>query len=168
MNSLSVISILNEFEFICLYFGIATVSTQLNDFNYCYQTQFYLIPIICLYTVKWLQVLLLNSNYSIQQNSFICTQSYDSNVISIFQFRYAEFQVLLFNTYNSCQHYSFVYTQLNGSKYCYVSLTIQLDICYFFYLQLNDQTVLFKTIQLSISHLFAHSLNVKQFYLTQK
>ena len=26
------------------------------------------------------------------------------------------------------QHYSFVCTQLNGPKYCYVSLTIQLDI----------------------------------------
>ena len=35
-------------------------------------------------------------------------------------------------------------TQLIGSKYCYVSLTIQLNISY--YTQLNDQTVLFQTI----------------------
>ena len=34
-----------------------------------------------------------------------------------------------------------------------------------FYTQLNDQTVQFLTIQFSISHLFAHSLNAKQFYL---
>ena len=31
--------------------------------------------------------------------------------------------------------------------------------------QLNDQTVLFQPIQFSISHLLAHSLNVKQFFL---
>ena len=35
-------------------------------------------------------------------------------------------------------------------KYCYVSLTIQLDISHFF-TQLNDQTVLFQTIQFSMS-----------------
>ena len=32
------------------------------------------------------------------------------------------------------------------------------------YIQLNDQTVLFQTIQFIISHLFAHSLNVKVFF----
>ena len=32
-----------------------------------------------------------------------------------------------------------------------------------FFAQLNDQTVLYLTIQFSISHLFAHSLNVKHF-----
>ena len=47
-------------------------------------------------------------------------------------------------TNNSIKHKSFVYTQL------------------------NDQTVLFQTIQFSVSHLFAHSLNVKQFYLTHR
>ena len=36
------------------------------------------------------------------------------------------------------------------------------------YAQLNDQTVLFQTIQYSVSHLFALSLNVKQFYLTKR
>ena len=38
----------------------------------------------------------------------------------------------------------------------------------FIYTQLDDQTVLFSTIQFSISHLFAHSLNVKQFHLTHR
>ena len=33
-------------------------------------------------------------------------------------------------------------------------------------IQLNDQTVLFLTIQFSINHLFALNVNVKQFYLT--
>ena len=34
--------------------------------------------------------------------------------------------------------------------------------------QLNDQTVLFLTIQFSICHLFALNLNVKQFYFTHR
>ena len=36
----------------------------------------------------------------------------------------------------------------------------------FVYIELNDQTILFQTIQFGIRHLFALSLNVKQFYLT--
>ena len=35
-------------------------------------------------------------------------------------------------------------------------------------MQLNNQTVLFQTIQFSISHLFALSLNINQFYLTYR
>ena len=70
-----------------------------------------------------------------------------------------EFQVLLINTNNSIQHYSFVSTQLNSFKVCYVSLTIQLNICHLFTHRKNCQTVLF----LTLSHLFAHSLNVKKF-----
>ena len=54
------------------------------------------------------------------------------------------FQVLLCITNNSIKHQSFVYTQL------------------------NDQTVLFQTTQFSTSHLFALSLNIKQFYLTHR
>ena len=38
----------------------------------------------------------------------------------------------------------------------------------FVYTQLNDQTVLFQAIRFGVSHLFVHSLNVKQFYLTHK
>ena len=53
-------------------------------------------------------------------------------------------------------------SKLNGSKYCYVSVTIQLNISHLF-TQLNKQTVLFQTIQFNLSH-----LNDKQFYLTQR
>ena len=35
----------------------------------------------------------------------------------------------------------------------------------FIYVQLNDQAVLFLTIRFNMNNLFAHSLNVKQFYL---
>ena len=38
----------------------------------------------------------------------------------------------------------------------------------FVYTHLNDQIVLFPTIQFSISHLFALILDVKQFYLTHR
>ena len=65
-------------------------------------------------------------------------------------------------------------TKLNGSKYYYISLTIQLSLS-FVYTQLNGQTVLFQAIQFGISHLFAlslnvkvHSLDVKQFYLIHR
>ena len=44
-------------------------------------------------------------------------------------------------------------TKLNGSKYCYVSLTIQLNISHLF-TQLNDEIVLFQKLQFSISILF--------------
>ena len=56
---------------------------------------------------------------------------------------------------------------VNDSKYCYVSLTIQLNISHLF-TQLNDQTVPFQKNQFSISHLFTLSLHVKQFYLTNR
>ena len=54
------------------------------------------------------------------------------------------FQVLLCITNNLIKYQSFVYTQL------------------------NYQTVLFQIIQFSKSNLFAHSLNVKHFYLTHR
>ena len=54
------------------------------------------------------------------------------------------FQVLLCITNNSIKLQSFVYPQLDG------------------------QTILFLTIQHNISHFLAHSLNVKQFYLTHR
>ena len=59
------------------------------------------------------------------------------------------------------------FTQLNGSNYWYLSLTIPLNISHLF-THLNYQTVLFQTIQCSISHLFALSLNLKKFYLTHR
>ena len=54
------------------------------------------------------------------------------------------FHVLLCINSNSIKHQSFVYTQL------------------------NDQIILFQTTQFGKSHLFEHSLNVKQFYLTHR
>ena len=68
---------------------------------------------IYLQTVKWLQLLLCNTN-----NQFRITVK--------------EFQVLPLNTNNFIQHFSFICTQLNSSRYCYVSLTIQLNISHFF------------------------------------
>ena len=44
---------------------------------------------------------------------------------------------------------------------------IQSNISHLF-TQFNEQTVLFQTIQFSISHLFALSLNIKHFYLTHR
>ena len=52
-----------------------------------------------------------------------------------------------FNSNNSTQYFSFVWTQVSNLKYCYVSLTIQLNLSH-----------------ISKSHLFALSLNIKQFY----
>ena len=67
-----------------------------------------------------------------------------------------------------CKHISLItFLNKHHSKYCYVSLTIQLNISHLFK-QLNDQTVLFLTIQFSLSHLFAPSLNVQQFYITHR
>ena len=50
-------------------------------------------------------------------------------------------------------------TKLNSSKYCYVLLTIQLNT------KLYDKQFYFKQFNLAC-HLFALSLNIKQFYLT--
>ena len=50
--------------------------------------------------------------------------------------------------------YFSISTELNCSKYCYVSLTIQLKHQSFFHTQLNDQTALFQTIQFGISKQF--------------
>ena len=53
-------------------------------------------------------------------------------------------------------------TKLNGSKYCYVSITIQYQS--FVYTQLNDQTVPFQSIQFNK----IICLNVQELYLTQR
>ena len=129
--------------------------------KYCY----------CFYTM-----ILFNINHSfansevvtsiaIQHFSFICTQSYGSKYyyqIPIIQFRHTvkQFQLVLFN---SIHHYSSLCTQLYGSKYCNNSIKLHS----FVLTQLNNQIVSFLTIQFSTSHLFAYSLNVKQFYLTR-
>ena len=98
-----------------------------------------------MYTVKWLRVLLFNTN-SVQ--NFICTQSNGSKycyVIPIIQFRHPgkEFYVLLFSTNNSIHILLTICITNNSIRQSFV------------YTQLNGQTVLFLTIQFSISHLFA-------------
>ena len=55
------------------------------------------------------------------------------------------------NLYNSIYYKS----KLNGSKYCYISLTIQLNISHLF-----TQSI--------ACHFFFRSLNVKEFYLTHR
>ena len=66
-------------------------------------------------------------------NSFICTQLNSSKywcaipIIQFLQFYMCTVKgllVLLFKSNNSIQYYTFISTQLNGSKYCYVTLTI--------------------------------------------
>ena len=47
MISLSVISVLNALELICLRTSIAIVSTQVNGFNYCYLTLIILFDNCC-------------------------------------------------------------------------------------------------------------------------
>ena len=62
--------------------------------------------------------------------------------------------LFIYIKYMICKHKS---TKLNSSKFSNNSINHQT----FVYTQLNDQTVLFQTIQFSKSHLFAYSLNVK-------
>ena len=69
--------------------------------------------------------------------------------------------------YYCIQPYLFFSKQLNGPKYFYVSLTIQLNISHFFAHSWIAK-VQFLTILPNDSHLFAHSLNVKQFHLTHR
>ena len=66
-------------------------------------------------------------------------------LFNIYSFAHSEWlQILLCITFSSIKQQSFVYTQLNG------------------------KIVLFLTIQFNTSHLFAHSFNVKHFYLTHR
>ena len=67
---------------------------------------------------------------------------------------------MLINTNNSVQHYSFV----RRVKLFQVLLYITKNL----FKQSNDQTFLFQTIQVNMSNLFKHSLNIKQFYLTYR
>ena len=81
------------------------------------------------------------TNNSVKHQSLVCTHLNDQTVL----FLTTQFSMLI---------------KLNGSKHCYVSLTIQLNICHLFTL-LNGQTVLFQTIQFGIRYLFTQNLNVK-------
>ena len=101
---------------------------MLNGFKYCNLTQIIQFDINPLFADgEVLQLLLFNTNNSIEHYSFANSQMAPGIAVKpIFQFRYAvkEFQVLIFNTNNSIKYYSFICTQLNGSRYCLLSLTI--------------------------------------------
>ena len=134
---------LNEPELILLY-TVKWFQVFLSKHRY-----FYLLLIIHLYTVKWFQVFVCNSKNAI------------SVIICLHTVKW--FQVLIFNTTYLIQHYSFVCTvKWFQVLLCITNNTIKHQS--FVYIQLNDQTVLFLTIQFSISHLFVLSLDVKQFY----
>ena len=110
----------------------------------------------CLYIyIKYIicKHILLITSFNVLELIF-CTQ------LNSFKYFY-QTQIILFAIS------SFVCTQLNVTNYCYLSNN-SIKHWSFVYTQLNDQTVLFLTILLSISHLFPQSLNVKQFYLTHR
>ena len=91
-----------------------------------------------MYTVKWFQILLCITNNSIKHQSFVYIQLNDQTVL---------FQTIQFS----------MSTKINYSKYCHVSLTIQLNISHLF-TQLNIKTVLFQAIQFSISIRFQYQV----------
>ena len=108
----------------------------------------HLPPISKTNQVRWtrhVRYLMLNSLYTCILNmicKYILTFLNEPKLFLLHTVKW--FQVLLYIANNSIKHQSFVYTQL------------------------NDETVLFLTIQFSTSHLFAISLNVKQFCLIHR
>ena len=101
--------------------------------------------------MKRFQVFLFNCNYCIQHYSFILSNcSKYHYVILIIQFRHTvkEFQVLLFNTNNSI-HFNTLIHSNTWNHFTNNSIRHQSLV----YTQLNDQTVPFLNIQLSINHL---------------
>ena len=124
---------LNELELNCLHKSIAIISP--HGFNFCYPTGIILFDINHLLTEYEVVTSITIQHELFYLTLFICPQSNEyCYVIPIIQFRHIVkvFQVFLFNSNNSIQHNSFVCTQLNGSNYCYVSLTIQINISHFF------------------------------------
>ena len=103
----------------------------------------YIIPnLLYTYTLNIYPLVWFYGIYIICKHILLMTSLNESKLILLHTIKW--FQVFLYITKNSAKHQSFVYTQL------------------------NDQTVLFQTIQFSLSHLFALSLNVKPFYLTHR
>ena len=75
------------------------------------------------------------------------------------------FQVSLLKTNHSIQQYSFISAELNGCKYSYVSLSIQLNISHLFTHSWMIKTVRFQAIQSNINHLLGHRQKVKVLFL---
>ena len=129
-------------------------------------TFLFLYFICLLFNPQMCQIILLDPVYKICKHVWLITFLNEAELIfSLYTNKW--FYVFLSNSNNSMYNESFVYTHLNCSKYCYVSLTIHSNFSYLF-TQLNNQIVVFQTIQYSINHLFALSLNVKQFYLINR
>ena len=134
---------------------IAIVSKQLNDFNYCYVTLIILFSINTLFANN--EVV---SSVVIECYSFICTHLNGSKyfyVIPIILFRHTikDFPAFLFNTNHSIENFSFVCT-VKWFKYCFVSLTIQLNISHLFTHKSNSSI---SNNSIYYNHLFAHSLS---------
>ena len=106
-----------------------------------------------------------------------------NKITYLFSFKYCYLTFILFDTIHSFAHCqvvpsickinnflhagkrfqvsytdSFICKQLNDFKYCFVTLTIQLNMS-FVYTQINVQRVLFLTIRFNISHLYANTLS---------
>ena len=105
-------------------------------------------------TIKEFNVLQFNTNNSIP--SFIYTQLNGSKycywITNDSVDAHKEFQVLQFNTNNSIQHH-LLYT-VKWLQVWLFSTNNSIKHQSLVYTQLNDQTVLFLTINFSISHLF--------------
>ena len=99
-----------KYSFIC---------TQLNSIKSYYIT----LTIQFRYTVNEFQILLINTNNSIQHYSFVCTIKF--------------FKVLICITNNSIKHQIFVYAQFNGQQVHF--FTIPFNLSYLFAHILNVQ-----------------------------
>ena len=86
-------------------------------------------------------------------------------IISFASLKPLQFQLWVSSTNYTIEHYSLICSLLNVLQ-CITNNSIKPQS--FVYKQFKDQTILFLTIQFNINHLFVHSLNVKQFYLTEK
>ena len=104
----------NTYQQICLQILYIWYITFLNE-----------PELIFWHTVIWFPVVLCFTNNSIKHKSFVYTRLND--------------QTVLFLT----TQFSISQQKLNGSKYCYVLLIIQLNISHLLALSLNCQTVLF-------------------------
>ena len=89
------------------------------------------LGLVWFYGISTIVIYLMSNNLYIYIEYMICKHILLLTFLNapelIFLHTAKEFQVMQFNANNSIWHYSFVCTQLNGFKYCHVSLTIQLN-----------------------------------------
>ena len=109
-----------------------------------------------------------NSNIVIYTFEYYTTSWSLNDRLKLVWFDFMVYQLLLINA-KSC--FSYILNIWFVNTFCRSNSSISNNsIKYqsFVYIQLNDQTVPFLIIQFSINHLFALSLNVKQFYLVHR